>query len=108
MCITRPAAACKKRSKIHLSNLHAQLSALDAFATLSFTHSVIKIDRIVKKSESCVGVKIGDCTLQRLLFVGDLVLLDSTQNGLQQAFYRFSNGFSESTASFLHVLGWIH
>ena len=41
--------------------------------------------RIVKKSESCGRVKIGDCTVQRLLFADDLVLLDSAQNGLQQA-----------------------
>ena len=37
------------------------------------------MDRRVKKSESCGGVKIGNCTVQRLLFAGDLVLLDSTQ-----------------------------
>ena len=49
------------------------------------------MDRIVKKSESCGGVKIGDCTVQRLLFADDLVLLDSTQNGLQQALDRFSD-----------------
>ena len=27
------------------------------------------VDRIVKKSESCGGVKIGEATVQRLLFV---------------------------------------
>ena len=47
------------------------------------------MDRIVKKSESCGGVKIGECTVQRLLFADDIVLLDSTQNGLQQALDRF-------------------
>ena len=52
---------------------------------------LICMDRIVKKSESCGGVEIGDCTIQRLLFAEDLVLLDSTQNGIQQALYRFSN-----------------
>ena len=41
------------------------------------------MDRIAKKSESCGGVKIGYCTVQRPLFADDLVLLDSTQNGLQ-------------------------
>ena len=40
---------------------------------------------MVKKSEFCGGVKIRDRTLQRLLFADDLVLLDSTQNGLHQA-----------------------
>ena len=45
---------------------------------------LIYMDRIVKKSESCSGVKIGECTVKRLLFADDLVLLDSTQNGLQQ------------------------
>ena len=49
------------------------------------------MDRIVKNSESCDEVKIGDCTIQRLLFADDLVLLDSTQNGLQQALDRFSD-----------------
>ena len=49
------------------------------------------MDRIVKKSESCGGVKIGECTVQRLLFADDLVLLDFTQNGLQQALDRFSD-----------------
>ena len=47
------------------------------------------MDRIVTKSESCGGVKVGDCTVQRLLFADDLVLLDSTQDGLQQALDRF-------------------
>ena len=41
------------------------------------------MDRIVKRSVSCGGVKIGDCTVQRLLFADDFVLLDSTQNGFQ-------------------------
>ena len=31
------------------------------------------------------------CSVQRLLVADDLVLLDSTQNGLQQAFGRFSD-----------------
>ena len=52
------------------------------------------MDRIVKKSESCGGVKIGECTVQRLLFADDLVLLDSTQNGIQQALDRFSDACS--------------
>ena len=52
---------------------------------------LIYMDRIVKNSASCGGVKIGDCTVQRLLFADDLVLLDSSQNGLQQALDRFSN-----------------
>ena len=43
---------------------------------------LIYMDRIVKKNEPCGGVKIGDCTVPRLLFVDDLVLLDSTQTGL--------------------------
>ena len=34
------------------------------------------------------------CTVQRLLFADDLVLLDYTQNGLQQALDRFSNACS--------------
>ena len=38
----------------------------------------------------CDGVKIGDCTLQRLLFADDLVLLYSFQNGIQQALEWFS------------------
>ena len=55
---------------------------------------LIYMDRIVKKSESCGGVKIVDCTVQRLLFAHDLVLLDSTQNGLQRALVRFSGACS--------------
>ena len=43
---------------------------------------LIYMDKIVKKSESCGRVKIGDCTVQRLIFADDLVLLDSTQNTL--------------------------
>ena len=39
---------------------------------------LIYMDRIVTKSESCSRVKIGECTVQRLLFADDLVLLDST------------------------------
>ena len=54
------------------------------------------MDRIVKKTESCGRIKIGDCTLQRLLFADDLVLLDSTQNGLQQALERFSDACPEA------------
>ena len=49
------------------------------------------INRIVKKSEACGGVKIGDCTVPHLLFADDFVLLDSTQIGLQQALDRFSD-----------------
>ena len=52
------------------------------------------MDRIVKKSESCGVVKIEECTVQRLSFADDLVLLDSTQNGLQQALDRFSDACS--------------
>ena len=53
------------------------------------------MDRIVKKSESCGGVKINSCTVQRLLlFTDDLVLLDSAQNNLQQALDRFSDACS--------------
>ena len=55
---------------------------------------LIYMDRIVKKSESCGGVKIGDCNVQRLLFADALVLHDSTQNGLQQALDRFSDACS--------------
>ena len=55
---------------------------------------LIYMDRIVKKSESCGGVKIGECTAQRQLFADDLVLLDSIQNGLQQALDRFSDACS--------------
>ena len=33
---------------------------------------LIYVDRIVKKSESCDEVKIGDCTVQHLLFADDL------------------------------------
>ena len=52
------------------------------------------MDRIVQKSESCGGVKIGECTVQRLSFADNLVLLDSTQNGLQQVLDRFSDACS--------------
>ena len=55
---------------------------------------LIYMDRIVKKSEFCGGVKIGDCTVQRLLFADDLVLRDSTQNGLQQALDGFLDACS--------------
>ena len=52
------------------------------------------MDRIVEKSESCGVVKIGDSTVQRLLFADVFVLLDSTQNGLQQVLDRFSDACS--------------
>ena len=55
---------------------------------------LIYMERIVQKSESCGGVKISECSAQRLLFADNLVRLDSTQNGLQQALYRFSNASS--------------
>ena len=65
--------------------------------SLSTILFLIYMDRIVKKGDCCGGVKIGDCTVQctlyrvqRLLFADDLVLLDSTQNGLEQALDRFS------------------
>ena len=57
--------------------------------SLSPTLFLVYMDRIVKKSEYCGGVEIGDCSVQRLLFADDFVLLDSTQNGLQQALDRF-------------------
>ena len=53
---------------------------------------LICMDKIVKKSEPRGRVKIGDCTAQHLLFADDLVLLQSTQNDLQQALHRFSAG----------------
>ena len=37
---------------------------------------------------------MGDCNVQRLLFADDLVLLDSTHKGLQQALDRFSDSCS--------------
>ena len=57
---------------------------------------LVYLDRIVKKSESCGGVMISGCTVQRLLFADDLVLLDSTRKGLQQALDRFSDACSEA------------
>ena len=39
---------------------------------------LIYMDRVVKKRESCGEVKIGDCTVQRLLFADGLVLFGST------------------------------
>ena len=45
----------------------------------------------IVKIGDCGGVKIGDCIVQLLLFADDLRLLDSTQNGLQQALDRFSD-----------------
>ena len=65
-----------------------------SFESCALHNFVIYMDRIVKNSESCGGVKIGDCTVQRLLFADDLVLLGSTQNGLQQALDRFSDARS--------------
>ena len=62
--------------------------------SLSPISYLINMDRIVKKSEFCGGVKIGDCTVQCLLFADDLVLLDPTQNGLQQALDRFLDACS--------------
>ena len=52
------------------------------------------MDRIVKNNESCGGIKIGDCSVQRLLFADDFMLPNSTQNGLQQALDRFSDACS--------------
>ena len=51
--------------------LRLQLWAVLLQYGISFTYSVpyfIYMDRIAKKSESCGGVKIGECTVQRLLF----------------------------------------
>ena len=50
---------------------------------------LIYMDRIVKNSESCGGVKIGDYTVQCLLFADDLVQTQDYQNGLQQTLDRF-------------------
>ena len=48
----------------------------------------------VKKSESCGGVKNGDCTVQRLLFADGFAPLDSSQNSLRKALIRFSDACS--------------
>ena len=58
--------------------------------SLSLILSFIYIDRIVKKSESCGEVEIGDSTIH-LLFADDLVQLEYSQNGLQQALDWFSD-----------------
>ena len=63
-------------------------------AALSPILLLLYLDRIVQKSESCGGAKIGECTVQLLLFADDLVLLDPTQNGLQQALDRFLDACS--------------
>ena len=47
---------------------------LRKFCSLSPILFLMYMDRIVKKSESCGGVKSGECTVQRLLFADDLVL----------------------------------
>ena len=47
-------------------------------------HSAVIMDGIVKNSESCAWLKVGDCSVQRLLFADDLVLLDFTQIGLNK------------------------
>ena len=52
------------------------------------------MDGIVKKSESCGGVKNGDCTVQRLVFADDFAPLESTQNSLRKALIRFSDACS--------------
>ena len=62
---------------------------------------LIYIDTIVKKSESCGAVKIGDSTVQRLLFLDDLALLDSIQNGLLQALDGLSDTCSVARKSIL-------
>ena len=48
------------------------LFLIDMDRTILF---LIDMDRIAEKSEFCDGVKIGDCTVKRLLFAYDLVLL---------------------------------
>ena len=55
---------------------------------------LIYMDGIVRKSESYGEVSIRESTVQRLLFADDLVLLDSTKNGLQQTLDRFSDACS--------------
>ena len=62
-----------------------------SFSSILF---LIYTDRIVTKSEFCGGVKIDTCTVQPQLFADDLVLLDSTQNGLQQALDKFADASS--------------
>ena len=49
------------------------------------------MDRIVNTSQPCGGVTISDCAVQRLFFTDDLVQLDPTQSGFQQALDRFSD-----------------
>ena len=48
------------------------------------------MDGIDKNSGSSGGVEINECSVRRLLFADDLVLLDSTESGLQLALDRFS------------------
>ena len=68
--------------------------ALRQGCSLSPILFLIYMVRVVKKSEFCGGVKTDDCTEQRLIFAHDLVLLDSTQNGLRQALDGFSDACS--------------
>ena len=51
---------------------------------------IIYMDKIDKNSGPHGGVQIGECSIRRLLFADDLVMLDSTESGLQQALDRFS------------------
>ena len=52
------------------------------------------MDGIVKKSESCGGVKNGDGTVQRMLFTDDFAPLESIPNSLRKALIKFSEVFS--------------
>ena len=64
---------------------------------LSFTCSIrfrIYMDGIIMKSESCGGVKNGDCTEQHLFFADDFAPLKSIQNSLRKALIRFSDACS--------------
>ena len=71
---------CIPRSVLALTAQRRNLSELGTTATASLLSPMlffIYMDRIVKKSESCGGVKISDRTAQRLLFTDNLVLLEA-------------------------------
>ena len=83
----------RKQSKpLHVGVGLRQGCVLSPFVFIVYLHWIDKCSQ----ADECTT--IGNCKISRLLFADDLVLLSSTESGLQRALNSFADGMKISTS----------